>query len=665
MSRQSPSPSVHSLRNGTGRGGGDSFPLTGAAAAPMVYSPTPRVTGGELLGALVGTSLTVVDDSIYTFAGFDQYTDEVYNSLHKLTYSDHNECNWKRVIYTKGRPPAKRNDHSASLWGKDKLVIFGGSSEEEEKYHNDIAILDLTTMTWEHPTTFGNRPDGRVRHSATIHNNKLYISGGILSSIATSAATRGSSGGQGQHPDTLLVLDLTTWIWQDPVPFVRRTQHITFVYHNRLYLFGGLQEDMTRSNYLSFIDINPSNNSNQNGVTATASTSAGAMVTHLDIHSPLAPSLTAQRFLQICGDQLVIVVTPSISQLSSASNVASGVWTLSLESLQWKCQQLGAHFGSCHWHSFAMAEHGTRLYLFGTEEDLPDEYYSKVICLDLMELGIVPEPVPQLGADMGRLLSDSTALTKPDFTLRSGVDSDDGNLYVHRLILLARWRYFYKKAFELNGNLGDTLTLMQPLDTLRGFVHYLYNDQLYGDGDGDTELSLMVVCDLLVMAFEYGMDRLLKLCIRRLYAGMDVNSVCHVFHAAKQAQQYGLLHHALRYIFEHFGAVSHSDGFRHLPRDLFLQILDEMPKDAAIVAHGLFPLSSGNLSNGSAIMQRTHSNGSGTNIDYGFNRQQRRRHGMAIDDDNEDEELEDEDIDDDDDDDDDSDEVDDDDAMET
>ncbi|KAI8092919.1 uncharacterized protein BX664DRAFT_357407 [Halteromyces radiatus] len=630
MSRQSPSPSVHSLRNGINR---EQSLLQLNGCSPVIYSPTPRTTTGESLGALVGASLTVVDNTIYTFAGFDQYTDEVYNSLHQLTFNDNQEeCIWKRVVYTKGRPPAKRNDHSATLWGNNnKLVIYGGSAEEDEKYYNDIAILDLNTMTWEYPTTFGNQPEGRIRHSATIYNNKLYIAGGIISPSSASSVSSSSVGasnlgqtGQQQHPDTLLILDLTTWIWQDPIPFVKRSQHITFVYNDRLYLFGGLHEDMTRSNYLSFIDISddPFNDST---------------VTHIDINSPKAPSLTAQRFLQICGDKLVVIVTPSISQPSCLSDVISGVWTLNLESLQWRCHQVGTSFGTCHWHSFAMAEHSTQLYLFGTEDELPDEYYSKVICLDLKELGIIPIPQPQLGTDLAQLLQ--LDFIKPDFILRSSIDSEGDDIYVHKLILLARWHHFHnsmKAALELDGNqVMDMLTLPYSLPVLRGFVDYLYKDTL-------QQLPLMMICDLLMMANEYSMDRLMALCVQRLYMHMDVNSVSKVYYVARQTKQQGLQHQALQYIFEHFGAVSHSEGFRNLPRDLLLQILDEMPKNAAIVAHGVVPMMTGSLSNGVGgftIMQ-TQRNGS----DSGLYRQQ--RYGMTFDDDGDNGEDDDDDADD-------------------
>ncbi|KAI9309131.1 hypothetical protein BJ944DRAFT_194709 [Cunninghamella echinulata] len=617
MNRYSPSPSIQSLRNGNiGRDpstinsafSATTFGFHNNGCSPISYTSLPHTTTGETIGALVGASITVIDNTIYVFAGFDQYTDEVFNKLYKLTYNEHGECQWIRVVYTKGRPPEKRNDHSATLWGKDKLVIFGGSSEEEEEgietFYNGISILDLTTMTWEHPTTFGYQPIGRIKHSATIHNNKLYIAGGILpASNATS---------QGSFPNTLLILDLTTWVWQDPIPFVSRSQHITFVYNHRLYLFGGLQEDMTRSNYLSFIDLSRSNNNNHNGT-----------VTHVDIHSPFAPSITSQKFLQICGHQLVVVVVetpsslynnsdpprpPSSSSTSSASSTFSGVWTLNLESMQWQYygQPFGTQLGNqWHWMNFAMAEHGSHFYLFGTNDEFPDDYFSKILCIDLKEVGIIPIPPPRLGYDLSHLLQ--LELTKPDFIIQSSIyekekeeredeedkegkeiknrnrdnrnDEKEHAIYVHRLILLARWPYFYKKQLEMaHGNQFNLLTLNQPLSTLKIFVDYLYKDCL------EETIPIAIICDLLVMGYEYEMERLFALCLERLYQNMNVNNVSKIYYTAHLTHQTSLQHYSLYYIFQHFGAVSHSEEFRNLPRSIFFQILDKMPSNASLVS---------------------------------------------------------------------------------
>ncbi|KAI7868546.1 hypothetical protein BDF14DRAFT_1696418, partial [Spinellus fusiger] len=360
----------------------------------------PQRILGESLSSLVGASLTVVGNAVYVFGGFDQYSDEVFNTLYQLQ-EHQGHYRWTHILYTKGNRPSKLNDHSVTLWDTNKLVVFGGNSEEDGTYSNSIAVLDLTTKTWCHPVTTGLQPQGRVRHSATIYNDKLYVAGGIT--------PQGLS-------DTLIVLDLLTWEWQAPITFVKRSQHMTFMYNRRLYLYGGFREDMSKSNHISFIDVeNPER------------------VTHLDMDSPSAPSLTGQRFAQLCGDQLVVVITPPSTPLDAIA----GVWTLDLRYMEWQHRESSARYKTYSWHCFAMQEHDTRFYLFGTDMEEPDEYFSKMLPIDLNELGIIAVPPPRLGADLYSLFKSNQGT---DFTIRSSADQQA--LGVHRLVLMTRWPHF-------------------------------------------------------------------------------------------------------------------------------------------------------------------------------------------------------------------------------
>ncbi|KAG0171149.1 hypothetical protein DFQ30_001421 [Apophysomyces sp. BC1015] len=523
---------------------------TSKGAYPInTTSPTPIRSTGEPLGSLVGASLTVVGDAVYVFGGFDQYSDEVFNTLYKLTHVEQ-EFRWRSVIYTKGRLPSKRNDHSATLWGKNKLVIFGGNSEEEGEYCSDVAVLDLETMTWWHPETHGIKPEGRVRHSATIHDDKLYIAGGITVSSKPS--------------DTLLVLDLISWEWKYVIPFVKRSQHITFMYGDRLYLFGGLKEDMSRSNHLSFIDLEQQ------------------VVTHLDIDSPYAPTLAGQRFAQLCGDQLIVVVTRQFTQSITNETLSTGLWSLDLTSMQWKHRDLGTLYDSYNWQSFAMEENETSFYLFGTTEEEPDEYYAMTLCVSLKELGIIPVPPPQLGADLiGLLLLQDEGKRYTDFSIQSSAEPEAGALGVHRLVLMARWPHFaHISDNTTSDSCSNTLTMAEPFIVLKAFVQFLYADNL------DQALPLDRVADLMVMARHYFLPRLFALCIRRLHRDMDIEYVSKVYQCAGLAGERGLKQTALQFIFQHFGAVSHTNTFRSLPKDILLEIWDEMPKTAAIVSYG-------------------------------------------------------------------------------
>jgi N-acetylneuraminic acid mutarotase len=515
---------------------------------PVTHYSQPIRTTGERLASLLGASITTVGDTIYVFGGFDQYSDEIYNKLYKLNYKD--ACQWTQVIYTKGEPPAKRNDHSATLWNGDKLVIFGGNSEED-MYFNDIFVLDLITMTWSLPEVHGFIPEGRIRHSATIYENKLYVAGGIRVDFSPAFA------------NTLLTLNLDTWEWEQPIPFIRRAQHMSFVYNSRLYLFGGLREDMSRSNHLAFIDLNEKDN-----------------VTQLDISSPSAPSLKGQRFAQICGDQLIVLVTLPFREALIEAPV-TGLWTLDLPSMQWQCKESGTRYETCNWHCFSMAEHDTSFYLFGTTEENLFEYYSMVLKVELEELGIVPVPPPQLGTDLIGLLLNQQQQQKQgtDFTICSLTEPHAPPIYVHRLVLLARWPHFvHLMESGMAESISNTLSMSEPISTLGSFVRYLYTDTL-----DDPSFTSELIADLMVMAHIYLLPRLLALCVRHLFSKMDIESASKIYHAASLSEQRGLQQASLHYIFQHFGAISHTHGFRQLPQHILFQIWDDMPTNAAIV----------------------------------------------------------------------------------
>ncbi|KAG2213029.1 hypothetical protein INT47_011178 [Mucor saturninus] len=512
--------------------------------APVLpYSKAVRTTG-ESLASLVGASLTTVGDTVYVFGGFDQYTDEIYNKLYKLDYND--ACKWTQVIYTKGEPPAKRNDHSATLWNSDKLVIFGGNSEEDIHF-NDVSVLDLSNMTWWHPEPTGFIPEGRIRHSASIHKNKLYIAGGMNVTPTASFA------------NTILVLDLISWEWEQPIPFISRAQHTSFIYNSRLYIFGGLREDMSRSNHLAFIDLNRTDD-----------------ITQLDISSPSAPSLFGQRFAQICGDQLVVLVTLPFRE-AMMETPFTGLWSLDLPSMQWQCKEMGTRYETCSWHSFSMTENDTSFYLFGTNDDEPDEFYAMVLRVELEELGIVAIPPPQLGTDLIALLLKQQQGT--DFAIKSSIEPEAPPIYVHRLVLLARWPHFVHLVESgMSESISNTITMGEPISTLKSFIRYLYTDTL-----DDASFTTDLIADLMVMAHIYLLPRLLALCVRRLFNAMTTETVSKIYHSASLSEQRGLQQASLQYIFQHFGAISHTVGFRQLPRHILFQIWDDMPSNAAIV----------------------------------------------------------------------------------
>ncbi|KAJ2964560.1 hypothetical protein NQZ79_g442 [Umbelopsis isabellina] len=520
---------------------GHSSMSTASQPMPLVskrYTQPCRATG-DSLACLVGASMTIVGQSVLVFGGFDQYSDEVYNDLYQLTNVG-GRYKWTNMLYIKGNRPSKRNDHSAALWQGDKLVIFGGSSDDEV-YCNDVSILDLSTWTWHQPHIQGNLPLGRMKHSATIHNDKLYISGGLCS---------------GQNfSDTIDILDLKTWIWLPSIPFVRRCQHITFFHRNRLYLYGGLAEKMDRSHNISFINFDT------------------YQVTELQVNAPETPSLAGQHFAQVCGDDLVVVVTNPIKQVVSEST--TGVWSLDLTSMTWRRRGGGARFDSGQWHYFSMAEHDTSFYLFGNSEEEPEEYYSQILKVDLQEHGIYAVPPPQMGSDLVQMLVSETGRELADFVITSN-DENAPPIQTHRLILLARWPHFEN---ILQSGMAEAvskhLRIPEPYGAVNAFVTFLYADSI-------DQFDIDLVSDLLVMANIYLLPRLLALCARRMHAHMDIANVSKIYHCAGVAAQRGLQQTALNYMFEHYGDVSRTIGFRDLPKEVLLDFWDHTPSNAII-----------------------------------------------------------------------------------
>ncbi|CAG8473683.1 6927_t:CDS:1 [Paraglomus occultum] len=507
--------------------------------------PRPTETTGVSLGCLVNASVTVVpnkDDPqhppnyIYLFGGFDQYTDEVYNDLYRLNVA---EMKWEDVIYVKGKRPSKRNDHSASLWNGNKLVIFGGMDDEDE-YCNDVVILDLETMTWERPEVRGYIPQGRAKHSATIYNDKLYIVGGhSADGIIVS--------------EDVNCLDLETWTWEPPFAFEPRHSHYSFIFNNKLCLYGGYTEDLDREKSLTMMDLD----------TKT--------VSKIDITSASAPGTAGQHFAQLCGDRLVVVVTECVKH--GLLQVSTGAWALDMNTFEWR-QYLGdEQIIQGNWHYFAMGENNQCLFLFGNGDKDEEHYLSCVLSVDLQEYGLVHIQPPTIGMDLGQLFNE---LAVSDFTLRS-LEKDAPPIYCHKIILLARWAHFAKMLNSgMIESFSNTFTIPEPYSTVRAFIYYLYTDTL------EDYLPVDTIADLMALGNLYLLPRLVSLCSSRIHQKIDVEHVARIYHRATMAGENGLKKRALRFMDMNFGRVSKTEGFRTLPKEVLFDFYDSLPERAKI-----------------------------------------------------------------------------------
>lgn len=106
--------------------------------------------------------------------------------------------------------------HTATLYKGDKLLVFGGENEHRT-YLSDLIIFDIKTAHWTQPQVTGPIPKGRARHAAALHEDKLFIVGGI-------------TGNDNYVLDDICYLDLKTWTWSRAWRFVSRFDHSAYIW---------------------------------------------------------------------------------------------------------------------------------------------------------------------------------------------------------------------------------------------------------------------------------------------------------------------------------------------------------------------------------------------------------------------------------------------------
>ncbi|KAF2177682.1 kelch repeat protein [Zopfia rhizophila CBS 207.26] len=397
-------------------------PIRNRKSAADGYKPKIISTIGAKPACLVNASVTYVgNDQIYAFGGFDQYTDEVYNHVLRLNLASRQ---WN-LVDNYGDIPGVRMGHTANLWQGDKLLVYGG--ENEHRAHlSDVIIFDLKTAYWTQPDIQGPSPRGRARHSAVIHDDKLYISGGQT--------------GHDSVLDDICYLDLKTWTWSRTWKFVPRYDHASWVWNGRIWIFGGINDEMEKNNEIWWLDLrgspgfehamsfgtgdrqlvstryhrfqNPTSGQPATGSSGYAANSsiqsypspltsarspyvAPGSVSSLKFHSsPNLPSQAAgMHFHVFSSGALLDFVTPA--ELSCETSLSS----LELDTLRWQKLADGKDLFSPNyrWHYCTMNPEGTHAWLLGCPVEPANdgngmtngEYLSDVLSIDLRKYGIL------------------------------------------------------------------------------------------------------------------------------------------------------------------------------------------------------------------------------------------------------------------------------------
>ncbi|RDA92940.1 hypothetical protein CP533_3863 [Ophiocordyceps camponoti-saundersi (nom. inval.)] len=430
------------------------------------YRPRITRTLGQRPACLVNASVTYCgNDQIYAFGGFDQYTDEVYNHVLRLDLS----CHQWSLVDNYGDIPGVRMGHTATLYRGDKLLVFGGENEHRT-YLSDLIIFDLKTAHWTQPQVSGPIPKGRARHAAVLHEDKLFIIGGIT--------------GQNNYVlDDICYLDLRTFTWSKAWRFVGRFDHSAYIWDDRVWVFGGLSEDMDKISDLWWLDLkgSPEFDSRPHfgpldrhsvtnraagsprppysmapapvvGTSGYAANSRTAQVNppsfQLKTYAPLAPgSISALKFMSgptipcqgsgihyhaYSSGTLLDFVTPAATITPRECSLSA----LDLATLRWQKLAEGREIfkSGYRWHYCTMNEDGTKAWLLGCPTDPAatdlgpngyEEYLSDIMEIDLRRYGFLgnnmsPEP---------RIESRPSATTRAVDSPSKGLGTDLAKLF--------------------------------------------------------------------------------------------------------------------------------------------------------------------------------------------------------------------------------------------
>lgn len=187
-------------------------------------------------------------------------------------------------------------------------------------------------------------------------------------------------------------------------------------------------------------------------------------------------------------------------------------------------------------------------------------------------LGLYDIPPPQFSHEFAQLLNNPEL---SDFVI---VASNGQELHVHQVILITRWPHFrniYKSGMiEAQQR---RMEIPEPYEVVLALLKYLYSDRL------DDDVPWQVVCEVLVVANMYLLNRLKKICCERLYKRhMTVETCGLIFEKAITAEETGLKMLALDFMFRNYGSVLKSEVLLHMSSSVRQEFMEAVPDEAVL-----------------------------------------------------------------------------------
>lgn len=563
---------------------------------------------GDIPGVRMGHTATLWGDKVLIFGGENEH--RAY--LNDLIIFDIKTAHWHQPEIA-GTIPRGRARHAATIFD-DKLFIVGGlSGQDNNTILDDFCYLDLKKWEWSRTWRFVPRFD----HHSWVWGGRIWVFGGMTEGMEK-------------------VSDI--W-WLDPKqsPTLNGEMSFTSTGERRATTSRPMRTAATPYNIppqaaAPYAANSSSVQTNQGIYSGRKAPMAPGSISSLNfVAGPNIPSqTTGTHFHTFSSGYLLDFVTPTL-----APTFDNSLCALELETMRWEKLADGRDLfdPSYRWHYCTLNPEGTCAWLLGCPRENMNrggpgqgEYLSDVLCVDLRKLGLLgnnlateyrnndTQRMPTsdthasshlsgIGADLARMFDHAPETgSGTDFVITADTDlldddedeldmpsgdattarSTPKSIYVHRLILEARWPHFARMiAAQMAEFHTKKLHIPEPYTVVRAFLYYLYTDSISCYGSEGP--SLDDVAGMLVMSNLYDMPRLRLLCRARLGRELDVEHAAAIWERAGQAGEEWLKRRAARFCLTFWGRVVRTAGFRNLRKSAMTELCGEIDQEGRVL----------------------------------------------------------------------------------
>ncbi|CAD7939083.1 unnamed protein product [Amoebophrya sp. A120] len=465
----------------------------------------------------------VLNDCLWIFGGYDG--SNRVNDLHKF---DFKRQKWSTI--QTGSSPSVRDRHVVVAY-KDSLYIFGGYDGNNRV--NDFWEFDTVQSEWRQVLGEGAPPSARHSHAGVEHHGSTYIFAGY----------------DGNYKNDFHEFNFANRRWS-PVnvrghPPKARYRTSAATYKNKMVVIGGHDGQKHLNDFYQF----------------DFETEVWALV---EVSNGFAPSPRDSHSASVYGDCLYLfggstgAARNDLYEFRFETNTWREIKPLTADSPQQSDGREGSSSSKsqsctpCPRFCHTGVVYNSTLYIFGGydgQNRLND--FKAFRLVDEVNVDIPPSSIV---ADMRNALND------PKFSDVTFQLDDGREIHAHKLLCI-RCMYF-KAMFE--GQLREANQRVIPIKNIAYEVFHSLLEYLYTD---DIEISLSMAMDLFVAADQFGVERLKKLCEKKILVSINTENAATILQAANLHHALGLRQSCMDFILTHFDTVSKTSAFEGMGRN--------------------------------------------------------------------------------------------------